>query len=87
MPKVVGTNFGTRSKQTLHSIPHYALEWVFENDHDAATTYTKQSKNKTVKSLSVFDLKTLSVCSLNKDFDDETKLVLHTGKYCLRGAK
>ncbi len=44
-------------------------------------------ENKTVKSLSVFDLKTLSVCSLNKDFDDETKLVLHTGKYCLRGAK
>jgi hypothetical protein len=22
---------------------HTSLEWVFENDHDAATTYTKQS--------------------------------------------
>ncbi len=44
-------------------------------------------ENETLKSLSIFDLKTLSVCSLNKDFDDETKLVSHTGKYCLRGAK
>jgi hypothetical protein len=36
-------------------------------------------ESKTLKGLSIFDLKTLSVCSLNKDFDDETKLVSHTG--------
>ena len=35
-------------------------------------------ENKTLKSLSIFDLKTLSVCSLNKDFDDETNGIIHT---------